>query len=218
MASPTRVIEWESFADFADEFFVLKRSEREWAEQAWEALAKAGLTAAEGELDRHRVAVRFMTLATVHQEFCHLAWQKPCEARLADWAYYLELQPLRVGQLLGAEELREDASSDAKLLEKALAILIGRERLPLHQALCAACGGVSKLFVALWRTGEEPQPGAAGGGRPRQTDDEILNDLTFEKIDAYEFVSQGFSPRKVSRKHTPKKKKTPTIEEQILGL
>ena len=191
MAGPTKTLGWESFASVADELFgTLKRAELAWARQAWEQLGRAGLADAASDLERHLVAVRFMTLARVHAEFCRHAWSTGAPPRLSDWAYYLELDALRLGQLLGAGERLPDASGE-DLVEAGLGILVERERPALHRALLEAAGSASRLFAAMWRTAE---PADLPDGQ-RESDDAILNDLSFEKIDAFEYVSRGFVAR-----------------------
>ena len=185
-------IGWDRFVEVAEELFkVLGRSELLWARQAWESLAKAGLADASSELDRHRVAIRFIALATIYREFCTLAWKKNTRSHYAEWAVFLDLYPLRLGQLLGEKATLPEKAKEERLLDEAVALLANRERPALHKALLAAFGGVSKLFIAMWRTHEKPE-GAPGKPEPRETDDTIVNDLSFEKIDAFEFVSKGF--------------------------
>ncbi len=195
MSSSTSIT-WEQLEVAAEEAFrVFGASEMRWARQTWELLAEQGLTSAADELARHRVGIRFLTLARIYHDFCYHAWKREIEPRLADWAYYLELQPLRIGQLLGAEVPLKGAVTEAEALEAALAELTRRERPVLFQALVRALGTPSKVFVALWRTREVPGTNTGGNGNGRESDEAILNDLSFEKIDAFEFVSKGFPPR-----------------------
>jgi hypothetical protein len=194
MAREPHQIGWERFADVAEELFkVLGRSELAWARQAWECLAKAGLADATTELDRHRVAIRFIAVASVYREFCAFAWKKNTRSHYAEWAVFLDLNSLRIGQLLGEKATLPEKAKEERLLDEAVAILANRERPQLHKALVGAWGGVSKLFISMWRTRERPE-GGPGKPEPRETDDVILNDLSFEKIDAFEFVSKGFVP------------------------
>lgn len=203
--SSSKSITWDQLDVAAEEVFrVLGRSEMGWARQTWELLAEQGLTAAPDELARHRAAMRFLALARIYHDFCYHAWKKDIVPRLADWAYYLEMQPLRVGQLLGPEVPLKGAGTDAETLEAALAELTRRERPVLFKAVVDALGSPSKVFVALWRTGEMPGAHAGGNGDGRESDEAILNDLSFAKIDAFEFVSKGFPPRQ--RRKAPAKR------------
>ncbi len=194
--SSSRSITWDQLEVAAEEAFrVFGAAEMTGARQMWAVLAEQGLTAAPDELARHRVGVRFLALAGIYHDFCYHAWKKEIEPRLAEWAYYLELQPLRIGQLLGAEVPLKGAVTEAETLEAALAELTRRERPVLFQALVRGLGTPSKVFVALWRTREVPGAQAEGNGSGRESDEAILNDLSFEKIAAFEFVSKGFPPR-----------------------
>lgn len=185
-------IGWDRLAEVAEELFkVLGRSELVWAHQAWDHLVKAGFADASTELDRHRVAIRFVALASVYREFCSLAWKRNTRSHYSEWAVFLDLYPLRLGQLLGEKATLPEKAKEEKLLDEAVAVLANRERAQLHKTLVSAWGGVSKLFTSMWRTREKPE-GTPGKAEPRETDDEILNDLSFEKIDAFEFVSKGF--------------------------
>ncbi len=209
--SSAKSITWDQLEVAAEELFrVLGASEMEWARQTWKLLAERGLTAAPNELARHRAAIRFLTLALIYHDFCYHAWKKDVPPHLADWAYYLELQPLRIGQLLGPEVPLSGAASDAEALEAALAELTRRERPVLFRAMVDALGSPSRVFVALWRTGERPGAPGGGNGNGRASDEAILNDLSFEKIDAFEFVSKGFPPR-------PRRQARPTQTTLDLG-
>ena len=186
---------WAQVAEVAEEAFkVLGRQELIWARHAWDQLDHAGLIEHGSELARHRTAVRFLALASIFREFCHLAWKKRVTANLYDWAVFLELQPVRIGQLLGPDARLPKKGKDTDILSAALEILVERERPVLHEALLAAYGSASKLFIAMWRVRESDDQ--VKGLAPRESDDEIVNDLSFEKIDAYEFVSKGFAARR----------------------
>lgn len=194
--APLKNIPWEQLEVAAEEMFrVLGGSEMGWAKRTWELLAERGLTAAPDELARHRAAIRFLTLGRIFHDFCYHAWKRDVEPHLADWAYYLELQPLRIGQLLGPDVPLKEATSEADALERALEELTRRERPVLFKVLTEALGSPSKVFVALWRTREQPGAENSKNGNGRETDEQILNELSFEKIDAFEFVSKGFPPR-----------------------
>jgi hypothetical protein len=192
MVREQHILRWDRFAEAAEELFkVLGRSELVWAEQAWDHVVRAGLAEAHSELDRHRVVVRLIALASVYREFSSLAWKRSTRCHYAEWAVFLDLVPLRLGQLLGEKAALPEKAKEERLLEEAVAILVNRERAELHKVLVAGYGTVSKLFAAMWRTREKPTD-AGGTPESRETDEEILNDLSFEKIDSFEFVSKGF--------------------------
>lgn len=194
--SSARSITWEQVEVAAEEMFrIFGGQEMAWARQMWTILAEQGLTAAPDELARHRTAIRFLTLARIYHDFCYHAWKNDLQPRLAEWAYYLELQPLRVGQLLGPDVPLKNAASESETLEAALEELTRRERPVLFQAMVRGLGTPSKVFVALWRSREVAATSGGGNGNGRESDEQILNDLSFEKINAFEFVSKGFPPR-----------------------
>lgn len=205
-------LRWDAIEPVAEELFgVLGKSELAWAGQAWRHLESAGLTGAAGEVERHMASVRAMTLATVYREFCRLAWKVRSDSSLADWWVYLDLQPMRLGQLLGVEADLDGARSETELVDQALRLLTTKERRPVWDALCAGFGNSSRLFISLWRTREDPAGGLGPGGT-RESDDEILNDLSFEKIDAFEFVSRGFPLPK------PKTRRSREVELDLAAL
>ncbi|HPC84332.1 MAG TPA: hypothetical protein P5234_13425 [Thermoanaerobaculaceae bacterium] len=193
MAAPPRTLTWKHFSEVAEELFkVFGRSELVWAQQMWEHLVKAGLCTADSELDRCRVCIRFIALACIYRDFCSLAWKKRLSPHFHEWAVYLDLHPLRLGQLLGTNAALPEARRDDELVHAAVQVLANRERPQLHRALVQAVSSPSRLFITMWRT-REHLPGTPGAARDkRESDDQILNDLSFEKIDAYEYVSKGF--------------------------
>jgi hypothetical protein len=198
MTVRVQTLEWKTLEPVSEELFgVLGRSELVWARQAWQHLAAAGLTRAAGEVDRHLAAVRAMTLATTFREFCRHAWKIHSEPALADWWVFLDLQPLRLGQLLGNDADLNGARNEGELVDQGLRLLTGRERQLVWEALSAGYGNPSRLFIAMWRSREDPRTGMTPEGR-REGDEEILNDLSFEKIDAFEYVSKGFPPPRVT--------------------
>ena len=212
MNQSSQNLPWKAIEPVAEELFgVLGKSELTWAGQAWRHLASAGLAGAANEVERHMASVRVMTLATVYREFCSLAWKVRSDSTLADWWVYLDLQPLRLGQLLGVAADLDGARSETELVDHGLRLLTTRERRPVWDALCAGFGNSSRLFVSLWRTRDDPASGLGTSGK-RESDEEILNDLSFEKIDAFEFVSKGFPLPK------PKTRRTLEVELDLAAL
>src|SRR3990172_11861772 len=104
--SPERLgmVAWEDVDDAAGAAFSIwvEQPELEWARRAWGVLAQAGLTAYSSERGRLRVLVRFVALADIYHQFCHLAWgeyYKPeyGDPDYGDWADRLGLTPVRIG-------------------------------------------------------------------------------------------------------------------------
>ncbi len=118
--------------------------ELDWANSAWIALGRAGLTSCNGGIEQTVVLLRLMTLGVLFREFCELARGEPHDADITDWADSLGISPVRVGQALGLN-YQED-SNDPIELEAALMALIDRYRTEVFGALVKAFGNESSLF------------------------------------------------------------------------
>ena len=70
-------------------------------------------------------------------------------------------------------------------------MLANRERTELHRALVHALGTHRGCSSPCGAPASIRRHGQAAKDK-HETDDQILNDLSFEKIDAYEYVSKGF--------------------------
>lgn len=99
----TALVAWEDLQDAADLPFSIwvDQPELRWAKQAWNSLERAGLTSYLDERQRHQVLVRFVALADLYHEFCHLAWDEMYEPDYLAWADELNLSRFRIGQLAG---------------------------------------------------------------------------------------------------------------------
>jgi hypothetical protein len=150
-----------------------------WAKSAWTALQQAGLTMYSGDVQRSLVQVRLMTLAAMYHEFAELAWQEDFEPAYIYWAEELGISEIRVGQLLGPDELQED---DNGLFETGLQILVNRTRNENHKALVAHFGSDSDIFASMWRVLE-----------PEEDNYFILNEVTLEKMAAFQWIGQGMT-------------------------
>src|SRR3990172_2682325 len=229
------LVAWEDLQDTANLAFSIwvHQPELRWAKQAWGILEGAGLTFCATERERYQVLVRFIALADLYHEFCHLAWEEMYEPALREWAEVLRLSPFRIGQLAGlagVDEWPDDdgTADDDEAVTAALMGLVHRARDEIIPVLQVGFGGVDGLFVALWRSNRfEPppssdtahaQPEARGEGADGQaegdheddvtidlfnglldepepeTDKEILNDITSEKLPAYDWLTAGCPP------------------------
>jgi hypothetical protein len=187
MAGNSRV-EWEDVSAAAERIFRVWASESgkelDWANTAWIALGRAGLTSYKGGIKQTIVLLRFMTLGAIFREFCELAREEPHDASISDWAEALEISPVRVGQALGPHYLED--SDDPIKLGSALMALIDQCRLEVFEALVKEFGNESSLFLSLWRASE-------GGAinDPEENADCALNDITPDKMKAFEWVTEG---------------------------
>ncbi len=178
-------------------------------------MEEAGLAQYSNPVERAQVVVRFLSLAGLFRDYCGIVWGEEREPS-TDYEYWLEadeelLDRFRVGQLAG----RNFTGSYGRALE-ALADRARREVFPIiHEGF----GGDAGLFVSLWRTHQESwtnpyglaeETGLDARGHEEvaevppedgdeeddylETDYDILNDVTPEKVDGYEWVRSGCPP------------------------
>ena len=187
MVSNSRV-EWEDVSAAAESIFRVWASETgkelDWANSAWIALGRAGLTSFQGGIERTIVLLRLITLGVIFREFCELTRGEPFDAGIIDWADSLEICPVRVGQVLGPKYLED--SDDPVELESALLALIDQVRPDVSDTLVKGFGNESTLFLSLWRASE-------GGAidEPEEDADSVLNEVAPEKMKAFEWINEG---------------------------
>lgn len=187
MVSNSRV-EWEDVSAPAERIFRVWASETgkelDWANSAWIALGRAGLTSFQGGIERTIVLLRLITLGVIFREFCELTRGEPSDADITDWADTLEICPVRVGQVLGPK-YQED-SDEPVGLESALLALIDKVRTEVSDNLVKGFGNESTLFLSLWRASE-------GGtiDEPEEDADSVLNEVTAERMKAFEWITEG---------------------------
>ena len=72
----SKKISWNDISQFQSSLFnvFLKYEKDIWPQKAWSAMAKAGLNEYVTFMDKQRVLLRFMTIATLYNEFCDLAF------------------------------------------------------------------------------------------------------------------------------------------------
>ena len=183
MKSSAKILVWDHVKRAAGEAFNIwiGRPETQWAKDAWEGIVSAGLAHYTNEIERAKVCIRFMALASLYHDFCAMAWDERDEPELTYWAAELDVIPMRVGQLIGSEATREGAENEDSEFNEALQSLVNASRPIVLKALLERFGGNNGLFVALWRS----------SGENSDDDEEILNDPTPEKMSAYEWIEEG---------------------------
>jgi hypothetical protein len=187
MVSNSRV-EWEDVSAAAERIFRVWASETgkelDWANSAWIALGRAGLTSFQGGIEKTIVLLRLITLGVIFREFCELTRGEPFDADITDWADSLEICPVRVGQVLGPKHLED--SDDPVGLESALFALSDQVRIEVSDTLVKGFGNESTLFLTLWRASE-------GGtiDEPEEDADSVLNEVTPERMKAFEWITEG---------------------------
>jgi hypothetical protein len=191
-------VEWEDVESIAEEAFNIWVGYPEigWAKRAWSCLIDAHLADGSGPLDRLRSYVRFLVLASLYRDWCAIVWDERHDDEPAAWLSAAEVNLIHVGQLLGRATTVSDDPDQS--LDEALYFLMARERPKVVNALIVGLGGVDSLFVEFWRSRSEPDgPGLFEDGddedeeEPTETDAEILNDVTAEKMAGYQWLTQG---------------------------
>ena len=144
---------WDEVEAAARSAFRVWDSRRElaWAEEAWDHLADAGLTAYATDLERHRVLIRFLVLPRFYLDWSSKAYNHSEGDMLTDWVETLDLSPFRLGQLVGSGDDNTDWRDDSPLVHSALQSLTYDARGEVVGALKAGFGGDNGLFLSLWR-------------------------------------------------------------------
>jgi hypothetical protein len=179
----TNLLTWSELEHVAEEAFRVWTTggDLAWARYAWDVLTRAGLANFRTEQDRCKVAIRFLALAGFYLEFCETAFEERIEPDYTGWAPELNVSPFRIGQLFSSAEVEED---DELAVESALEHLVDEARAEVVGALVRGFGGRSGLFVAMWRTAAAEEDDEADA----ESDEEILNAVTFNKLAAVEFL------------------------------
>lgn len=149
-------ITWEEIDEETEYLFEIwvNGSEMIWAKQAWEALDVAGLTTYKNELGKSQVLIRLLALACIYRKFCHYAWGEGYDFSGAyyEWERCFEINPFRLGQLVGNEFNEDDSLSDDELSYQALEHLCKSAVMPIQKALLKYYKEPYPLIEALWRT------------------------------------------------------------------
>jgi hypothetical protein len=133
----------------------------------------------------------FLALGGFYHDFCRVAWGEPSYPNCDEWAEQLGLGAFRLGQLAGTD-FEPDESDEEVLVSDALRLLANEARPAVVEELQNGFGGSSGLFLSPWRSkekdpGEEPDDAT----EPLETDDDIMNHVTSDKMPAFEWIEGG---------------------------
>ena len=177
-------VTWKDVSDAASSMFRIWSGQPElrWGRAAWKALGRRGLTEYSDEIERTKVLVRLMSLVTMYQEFCGLAWDEWHEPEYGLWATELGISPFHMEQLVGSELHRDTEQETERLVEQSLAALVKKTRAEVYEALTNGFSGDSMLFVSLWKS----------NGTDKDVDPYfVLNDVNADKMTAFTWIAQG---------------------------
>jgi hypothetical protein len=193
-------VPWIDVLPIANEAFRLWTGapEQRWASEAWTHLTRAGLAANGDPLVRARTYIRFLVLASFYRDWCSVAWCEHEDDDFSSWLEPVEVNPIHIGQLLGPDVVISPDAEEGR--EEALRILVDREHAAVIATLMIGFGHVEGLFVALWRSRCEPDDATRFDEDEEdepslETDAEILNDVTDEKLAAYAWMRGGCESR-----------------------
>ena len=207
-------LDWVDIQESATNMFNIwdDQPELKWVEEAWLKLESQKLTEYNNELEKYIVLIRLITLATLYHEFCEHAFDEPGNIDYDSWVHFLEkedfaLDPLRLGQLLGRNFMIQEEIEDYTqygLTEKCIGTLVEAERNLVVTALINGFGDESLLFAHLWLSRQ-----ALGKNKDfseddadedifyeascHETVDDVLGDVTIDKMRAFEWVMEGMS-------------------------
>jgi len=150
----TDILNWDNLAPAVDKAFAVwtGRCEQEWAKRVWDKAVERGLADYSTDLERHRVIVRFVTLAAIYHDFCELAWEEVASHEYAYWTEDLGISAFHLGQLIGQDTEWNKPDLDEILTDRAFRFLANREREQVYEILIDCFGDVNKLYDALLRT------------------------------------------------------------------
>lgn len=181
-------LNWADVSRGAEEIFRIWTSESskelDWANTAWIALGLAGLTNYSDEVQKTLVLIRFLTLGTIFREFCELARDEQFEPDVYNWAEILEINPIRLGQVLGPNALNEPVHDLD--LEYAIDELMDQSRSEIVRTLVKSFGNESSLFLSLWKASD-----GAEIEEPEEDDGLVMNEVTPLKMRAFEWITNG---------------------------
>lgn len=196
------ILSWDDVRPVADQIFSIwvDQPELKWAKQAWEIIIQEGLADYSNENERCEAAIRFLALCGIYYDFCQIAFEEHNELYYGNWAEELEVPPIRVGLRLGYNpgdwiNLYED---EEELFREGIKYLADQARAEVWKALCKGFGQLdgrkegneADLFLSLWKSNwsdfDQDEDDEEDG---RETDWEILNDITEGKAAAYEWIS-----------------------------
>src|SRR6059036_2580072 len=199
---PARV-SWSELASTAGIAFCIwmDQPELQCAERAWESLNGAGLASYQNRRERYAVTLRFLALAGIYHDFCQVAWDELTAPDYREWADELGLGAFQIGLLLGARQelspnVLEEKNQESDAEEEvgaALEQLVAAVRTDVFLALRDGLGGVSMLFASLWRS-RPPSIDNEVDTDESESDLDVLNDVTSDKVRAFGWVESGCPP------------------------
>lgn len=199
-------LQWGDIEPTADRIFSVWTGQPElhWAKAAWGHLAHAGLTEydiADTNVEEVKVYVRLVALGMIYHDWCCAAYEECVDPILTFWLEDLPTDDweFHLGRLVGKMALAIDEKVS---IEDGVRLLAHEERQKVVKALLDGFGGESGLFIALWRSAQDPDRVVSSlselkdedDDRDVETDEMVVNDVTPLKLRAFEWISEGCYP------------------------
>ena len=139
------------------------------------------------ELEYCRVCLRLLALADIYYDWCSIAWNEDhAYGAILDSSEYFEMQPFRLGQLIGPNELLEEYTQE-EFVADAICVLVGTTRREVVQAILSGFGDPTNLFISLYNSDKSRKEEMIAGSWD-------LNYVEFSWINAYGWIDQGCPP------------------------
>jgi hypothetical protein len=154
-------LDWASVNPLAQRVFTLWPGQPELicVRESWGMVLKSGLADYVNDFERWGVLFRFLGLAGIYFDFCHLAWNRVNLPDYETLGKELGLGLLQVVMLLGPDALLEQVNGEEELFRVGMKSLADQARIEIVPTLIRGYGGLSALYEALRRTRQtEPLP------------------------------------------------------------
>lgn len=192
-----------------------------WAELSWTGLADVGLASYENDAERIQVIARFLALATVYYDWCHIAWTESIEDdaiwRSAD-GIAMDEATLSYAHTRIHPQPRPTAETpnpERRSRETMLAALAYHEREGVVKGLVRSWGGEDALFKSLYMSTFTPLPPENSEETPAQQQAEAEKEPRVDSreraVAAREWVEEGCYPLVDSREWA---EPDPTVDEE----
>lgn len=152
-------LDWASVNPLAQRVFTLWPGQPELicVREFWGMVLKSGLADYGNDFERWGVLFRFLGLAGIYFDFCHLAWNRVNLPDYETLGKELGLGLLQVVMLLGPDALLEQVNDEEELFRVGMKSLADQARIEIVPALIRGYGGSKALYEA-WRRSRQTEP------------------------------------------------------------
>ena len=154
-------LDWAAVNPLAQRVFTLWPGQPELicVRESWGKVWKCGLADYANDFERWGVLFRFLALAGIYFDFCHLAWNRVNLPDYETLGKELGLGLLPVVLLLGQDAVLEQVNDEEELFRVGMKSLADQARIEIVPALIQGYGGLKALYEAFRRSRQtEPLP------------------------------------------------------------